>query len=208
MAATRISAALSHLLHRLCSPYSHFLTYDATFRPPVPCCTAGTSPALPHHTPDTDGHPTQALALLAQPSNSPAALRLLSQLLDTICYAAGDTSTDGSWYTKRAALAAVYTSTELYMLTDYSPGVYVWVWVGVFTAGVGVRSPSCIVGVAGGMIRILEEGVMQSISFIPILRPQWAGVQLWKLLCRTANVRATCSMQCMLGSCTQKACER
>lgn len=64
----------------------------------------------------------QALALVSQPPNAPAALRLLTQLLDTIWYAAGDTATDSSWYTKRAALASVYLSTELYMLTDYSPG--------------------------------------------------------------------------------------
>jgi ubiquinone biosynthesis protein COQ9 len=64
----------------------------------------------------------QALALLSQPANAPAALKLLTQLLDTIWYAAGDTATDRSWYTKRAALASVYLSTELYMLTDYSPG--------------------------------------------------------------------------------------
>jgi ubiquinone biosynthesis protein COQ9 len=64
----------------------------------------------------------QALALLSQPANAPAALKLLTQLLDTIWYAAGDTATDSSWYTKRAALASVYLSTELYMLTDYSPG--------------------------------------------------------------------------------------
>jgi hypothetical protein len=66
---------------------------------------------------------TQALVLLAQPRNSPAALRLLAELLDTIWYAAGDTATDSSWYSKRAALALVYSTTELYMLTDYSPGV-------------------------------------------------------------------------------------
>jgi ubiquinone biosynthesis protein COQ9 len=65
---------------------------------------------------------TQALALLAQPANSPAALALLAELLDTIWYAAGDSATDGSWYTKRATLGAVYAATELYMLTDYSPG--------------------------------------------------------------------------------------
>jgi len=27
------------------------------------------------------------------------------------------------WYTKRALLGGVYTATELYMLTDYSPGM-------------------------------------------------------------------------------------
>ena len=37
-------------------------------------------------------------------------------------YAAGDTSADFNWYTKRALLAGVYTATEAFMLTDYSPG--------------------------------------------------------------------------------------
>lgn len=32
-----------------------------------------------------------------------------------------------NWYTKRALLAGVYTATELYMLTDYSPG-YAETW--------------------------------------------------------------------------------
>lgn len=64
----------------------------------------------------------QALATVAQPANASAAAKLLFQLLDDIWYAAGDTSTDMNWYTKRALLAAVYTSTELYMLTDFSPG--------------------------------------------------------------------------------------
>ena len=46
----------------------------------------------------------------------------VSELVDDIWYAAGDKSTDYNWYTKRALLAAVYSATELYMLTDYSPG--------------------------------------------------------------------------------------
>jgi ubiquinone biosynthesis protein COQ9 len=77
---------------------------------------------LEMNTPYMDSWP-QAISVLAQPRNSPEALRLLLQLLDEIWYSAGgDTSTDASWYTKRASLAAVYMSTELYMLTDYSPG--------------------------------------------------------------------------------------
>lgn len=55
--------------------------------------------------------------MVSQPANAPAALKLLTQLLDSIWYAAGDTASDSSWYTKRAALAGVYLSTELYMLT-------------------------------------------------------------------------------------------
>jgi ubiquinone biosynthesis protein COQ9 len=64
----------------------------------------------------------QALSILARPRNSVAALQLLATLVDDIWYhAAGDTSTDTSWYTKRALLAAVYSSTELFMLTDFTP---------------------------------------------------------------------------------------
>ena len=64
----------------------------------------------------------QALAILARPRNALPALQLLASLVDDIWYAAGDKSVDASWYTKRLLLAGVYSSTELYMLTDFSPG--------------------------------------------------------------------------------------
>jgi ubiquinone biosynthesis protein COQ9 len=73
---------------------------------------------LPHMS-----HWSQALAVLAQPQNAAIAASALSSTVDTIWYAAGDTSTDGSWYTKRAALGAVLTSSQLYMLADTSPGL-------------------------------------------------------------------------------------
>ncbi|PWE32317.1 COQ9 family protein [Maritimibacter sp. 55A14] len=41
---------------------------------------------------------------------------------DAIWTALGDMSTDYNWYTKRASLAAVYSSTVLYWLGDDSPG--------------------------------------------------------------------------------------
>ena len=63
----------------------------------------------------------QALAVAALPTNIPHCGKLLGQMVDDVWHAAGDTSTDTSWYTKRIALAAVYTATELFMLTDYSP---------------------------------------------------------------------------------------
>jgi ubiquinone biosynthesis protein COQ9 len=64
----------------------------------------------------------RALALLALPFNGPLALRLLYRTIDAMWYAAGDTSTDFNFYTKRATLAAVYSSTLLYWLNDRSPG--------------------------------------------------------------------------------------
>jgi ubiquinone biosynthesis protein COQ9 len=63
----------------------------------------------------------RALALLALPFNGPLALRLLYRTIDAMWYAAGDTSTDFNFYTKRATLAAVYSSTLLYWLNDRSP---------------------------------------------------------------------------------------
>ncbi|WIM13559.1 COQ9 family protein [Enhydrobacter sp.] len=64
----------------------------------------------------------RALALLALPFNGPLALRLLYRTIDAMWYAAGDTSTDFNFYTKRVTLAAVYSSTLLYWLNDRSPG--------------------------------------------------------------------------------------
>jgi ubiquinone biosynthesis protein COQ9 len=52
----------------------------------------------------------------------PASLHELHALSDEIWYLAGDTSVDASWYTKRASLAAVYASSELFMTTDNSKG--------------------------------------------------------------------------------------
>lgn len=58
---------------------------------------------------------------MAQPSAAVVGCRQLAFIVDEIWHAAGDQATDTSWYTKRALLAGVYSSTELYMLTDYSP---------------------------------------------------------------------------------------
>ena len=52
--------------------------------------------------------------------NLPASLAELSALSDEIWYLAGDTSVDPSWYTKRASLAALYASSEMFMTTDTS----------------------------------------------------------------------------------------
>jgi ubiquinone biosynthesis protein COQ9 len=42
--------------------------------------------------------------------------------VDDIWFYTGDRSIDMSWYSKRATLAAIYLSTELYMMEDKSPG--------------------------------------------------------------------------------------
>ena len=50
--------------------------------------------------------------------NIPASLGELNALSDEIWFLAGDTSVDTSWYTKRASLAVIYASSELFMTTD------------------------------------------------------------------------------------------
>ena len=64
----------------------------------------------------------RALAVLALPQHAPLAMRLLYETVDGIWYAAGDSATDFSFYTKRATLAAIYAATVLYWLEDRAPG--------------------------------------------------------------------------------------
>ncbi|RVX75293.1 hypothetical protein B0A52_00646 [Exophiala mesophila] len=61
-----------------------------------------------------------ALGHMSLLENIPASLRELNALSDEIWYLAGDTTVDFSWYTKRASLAAVYASSEMFMTTDTS----------------------------------------------------------------------------------------
>lgn len=58
----------------------------------------------------------RALAILAQPQNLATATRTAARTVDRMWHAAGDTSADFSWYTKRAILASVYGATLLYWL--------------------------------------------------------------------------------------------
>jgi ubiquinone biosynthesis protein COQ9 len=62
----------------------------------------------------------RALSVLALPRNAPLGLRLLYETVDGIWYAAGDRTTDFSFYTKRATLAAIYAATLFYWLEDSS----------------------------------------------------------------------------------------
>lgn len=59
---------------------------------------------------------------MAHPSYIPASLKELALLADEIWFAAGDTSVDPSWYTKRATLSMIFSSTELFMTNDKSTG--------------------------------------------------------------------------------------
>lgn len=62
----------------------------------------------------------RAVAFFAMPQNAAGGLQCLYRTVDAIWYAAGDTSTDYNFYTKRALLSGVYSSTLLYWLNDKS----------------------------------------------------------------------------------------
>lgn len=63
-----------------------------------------------------------ALAYLALPQHAALGLKLTHGTVDKMWVAAGDTSTDHNWYTKRMLLAGVYGSTLAYWLDDKSEG--------------------------------------------------------------------------------------
>lgn len=62
-----------------------------------------------------------AVAVLAAPWNAPLALTLTAETVSAMWYAAGDSSADFSWYTRRASLAGVYGTTLTFWLRDPSP---------------------------------------------------------------------------------------
>lgn len=62
----------------------------------------------------------RALGYYAMPWNAPAGLQALYATVDAMWRAAGDTSTDYNFYSKRALLAGVFTSTVHVWLDDTS----------------------------------------------------------------------------------------
>ena len=84
----------------------------------------------------------RALALLSLPFNAGLALKLLYRTVDAMWYAACDTSTDFNFYTKRATLAGVYSSTLLYWLNDRSAGAEA-TWAFLDRRIDDVACPSC-----------------------------------------------------------------
>lgn len=58
--------------------------------------------------------------LFALPNHAPEGARLIWETCDAIWTALGDSSDDVNWYTKRATLSAVYSSTVLFWLGDDS----------------------------------------------------------------------------------------
>ncbi len=63
----------------------------------------------------------RAAAFLLMPAHVPLGMKFLYQTVDAMWRAAGDTSTDFNFYTKRAILSAVYSSTLMRWFNDASP---------------------------------------------------------------------------------------
>lgn len=97
----------------------------------------------------------RALSVLALPPNAPAAARSLYRTVDAIWIAAGDTSTDWNYYTKRGLLAAVLSTTALCWLDDVSDGnAETWDFLDRRIADV-MRVPQITGRVRGAFARIL-----------------------------------------------------
>jgi ubiquinone biosynthesis protein COQ9 len=62
----------------------------------------------------------RAAAFLLLPQHAPLAAKLVYRTVDTMWRAAGDTATDFNFYTKRAILGAVYSSTLMRWFNDAS----------------------------------------------------------------------------------------
>jgi ubiquinone biosynthesis protein COQ9 len=69
----------------------------------------------------------RAMTFLALPHNVPLAARLAYGTADAIWHGLRDSSTDWNYYSKRAILSAVLTSTYLFWLGDHSEG-FVETW--------------------------------------------------------------------------------
>jgi ubiquinone biosynthesis protein COQ9 len=63
-----------------------------------------------------------ALAHQSLPWNMGSGLRTAARTADAMWSAAGDTSADLSWYTRRATLAGIYAATLAFWLQDTAPG--------------------------------------------------------------------------------------
>jgi ubiquinone biosynthesis protein COQ9 len=94
------------------------------------------------------------LAYLALPGHAGLATRLAWRAADAMWYAAGDTATDFNYYTKRALLVPVYTTTMLYWLADDSDGfAETWGYLDRRIADV-MRLPTLTAGVRGALGRL------------------------------------------------------
>ena len=66
----------------------------------------------------------RALSLLALPWHAGCAARAAAAAADAMWHAAGDSSADISWYTRRASLAGIYAATIAWWLRDEDPSIF------------------------------------------------------------------------------------
>lgn len=64
------------------------------------------------------------ISVQALPTNVPTSFKQRAMLVDEIWHAAGDEASDTDWYVKRTILGGIYSTTEIYMLTDRSTGTH------------------------------------------------------------------------------------
>jgi len=69
---------------------------------------------------DTREVARRSMAFMALPQNLAMGPKALWKIADTMWRAAGDTSTDHNWYTKRMTLSGVYSAVLLFWLNDES----------------------------------------------------------------------------------------
>jgi ubiquinone biosynthesis protein COQ9 len=108
----------------------------------------------------------RAISVLSLPSNARVAVACAARTVDAIWHAAGDRSADFSWYTKRAILTAVYSSTVLFWLRDMSDdGAATLAFLDRRLAGVG----------SIGRLRRRAERVVARLPRPPRLAPWGSG---------------------------------
>lgn len=72
----------------------------------------------------------QALSIQAQPSNFSTSFKQRAMLIDEFCHASSDEGTGVDWYLKRTVLGGIYSTTEVYMLTDNSTDFHdTWIFL-------------------------------------------------------------------------------
>lgn len=101
----------------------------------------------------------RGVTLFALPQHAAEGAKAIWDTCDLIWNTLGDSSRDVNWYTKRATLSAVYSSTLLYWLGDDSPGhAATWAFLDRRIDGV-----------------MRFEGVKAKVRSNPLLKPLLAG---------------------------------
>lgn len=111
---------------------------------------------------------SEAIGVSVQVVHVPATLESIALLADEMWHLAGDSAVDTSWYTKRAALASVYSAAELYMLTDQSADYCnTWAFVDRRLEDVAcVANLQTEVGAKGGTFARIGAGALQDLMSV------------------------------------------